>query len=300
MVATASSPRVLVTGGTGYLGSKLATALFESGHKVVVLTRSRPVAADPRFEYVTHDGSMASVVAAFEQTRPQSVAHVAARYVRRHVPSDVEVLMEANVTLGALLLEAAVAFGTRRFVYAGSFFQHSGASDGSPRNLYAATKSAFEQILDFYESTGAIEAVRLTLCDVYGEDDPRPRFLKAAVSAALDESVLRVPREDPYLVPVHIDDVTAAFQTALSIADTGKVYWVGPAAAVKQSEIIALVSRLVGSTVKVERADLPALPGDTLAPVPGASLPDWLPSIILEEGIRRMIKFHRESGDHQQ
>lgn len=243
---------------------------------------------------------MSSIVAALTATQPETIVHVAASYVRQHKTSDVAPLIEANITMGALLLEAAASLGIRRMVYSGTFFQRSGVPGGTPRNLYAAAKNAYEEILDFYESSGAIESIRLTLCDVYGEDDPRPRLLKAAVSAALDESTLRVPHHDPYLVPIHIEDVIKAFETALSLENLRGRFWVGPAAAVKLSEIIALVTRLVGSTVKVERADLPALPGDTLATAPGVTLPDWQPSIGLEEGILRMIKFHRVSGEHYQ
>ena len=286
--------RLLITGGTGYLGSRLITHLLESGGDVAVLSRRRaPSPGSPA--WFTHDGSTGSVTEALRRASPDQVIHLAASYVRNHEPINLEQLLEANVTFGSMVLEAMHEVGCRRFVYAGSVFQRS-AGDASPRNLYAATKNAFEEVLDFYRSWAEIEDVRLTLCDVYGEDDPRQRLLNAAVAAAENGSTLQVPRHDPFLLPIHIDDVVRALEKATLMSPETGPFWVGPAAAVKLSEIIALVARLAETPLTIERVDLPALPGDTLAPTPFATLPGWFPGVTLEQGVQRMIDACRKSG----
>jgi nucleoside-diphosphate-sugar epimerase len=102
------------------------------------------------------------------------------------------------------------------------------------------------------------------------------------------------------LLPIHVQDAVGAFETALSVGSAGETFWVGPEAAVSLSEIVAMVSRLAGSAVRIERVDLPALPGDTLALVPQAALPGWSPSVSLEEGIQRMVEVYRASGERSQ
>lgn len=292
--------RLLITGGTGYIGFKLASHLEDSGAEVAVLSRRPQVDWAQRFRWFTHDGSIGSILESLRRANPAQVIHLAANYVRQHVSSDVARLVEANITFGALLLEGMREQGCPRLIHAASAFQHSATIEGGPRNLYAATKNAFEEILDYYESSGAIETVRLALCDVYGEDDPRPRFLNAAVAAAVHGSTLRVPYHDPYLLPIHIQDAVGAFETALSVGSAGQTFWVGPEAAVSLSDIVALVSRLAGSAVRIERVDLPALPGDTLAQVPQATLPGWSPSVSLESGIQRVIAVYRASRERSQ
>ena len=287
--------RVLISGGTGYVGSKIVTSLSDSGYEVVVLTRRPPRSRLSNARYVVHDLTWPSVVAAVEEAHAGTVIHAAARYVRQHQAVDVAPMIEANVTLGVLLLEAAATVGVGRFLYTSSFFQHSGSPPEAPRNLYAALKNAFEGILDYYCSTKSIDAVALTLCDVYGEDDPRPRVLNAAVAAAIQGSVLEVPMYDPYLVPVHVDDVTAAVRVALASHFASDTFWVGPDAAVRLSDVLATVVRLTGKTIRIEQAELPALPGDTLVPPAGIPLPGWSPSVSLDEGIRRMI--NRANGE---
>jgi nucleoside-diphosphate-sugar epimerase len=221
---------------------------------------------------------------------------MAARYVRRHEPSDVAGLIEANVAFGVALLEAMHIQGCHRLVYAASAFQRSATPTGGARNLYAATKNAFEEILHYYQAFGGIDSIRLTVCDVYGEDDPRPRLMNALVSAAVDGSVLFIPHHDPFLIPVHVDDAVRAFVAACDLpwdSNGQRTYWVGPKDAVLLSELLDLVARLMGSPVKTERVDLPALPGDTLAPVPDSSLPNWDLKVSLEDGLGRMLSARR-------
>lgn len=296
MIAPAEGKRLLITGGTGYIGSKVILRLIESEAEVSALTRSRPVNTASGVRWLNHDGSIESVSEALRGARPDQVIHLAARHVRQHDRSDVAPLVEANITYGAVLLEAMREQGCHRLIYAASAFQHSATAEGGPRNLYAATKNAFEEILDYYESSAGIETVRLTLCDVYGEDDQRRRLLNAAVKAALHGTALQAPTHDPYLLPVHIQDVVEAFRMALTIESVGQRFWVGPDAGVRLNGIVALVARLAGSALQVERVDLPALPGDTLAPVSQTTIPGWLQSISLEEGVRRMIESYRASG----
>jgi nucleoside-diphosphate-sugar epimerase len=206
-------------------------------------------------------------------------------------------MIEANFSLGVLVLEAATAVGLPRLLYTGSFFQHSGSPPGTPRNLYAALKNAFEEVLHYYGSTGSIDAVSLTLGDVYGEDDPRPRVLNTAVASAVSGAVIQIPEHDPFLVPVHIDDVTAAVATVMSKPFANRTFWVGPGAAVRLSEVLATIAGLVGATLRTEQADIRSLPGDTLAPPPGTPPPGWSPLVTLEEGIRRMIGAYRVNGE---
>ena len=292
--------RLLISGGTGYVGSKIAAVLSDSGYEVVVLTRRLPPSRSPGVRYVIHDMTSRSIASALEDARAETVIHAAARYVRRHEAVDVGSMIEANFTIGVLMLEAAARIGVSRFLYTGSFFQHSGSPPHLPRNLYAALKNAFEEILNYYATVEQIDGVSLTLCDVYGEDDPRPRLFTAAIAAAINGSTLRISKQEAYLVPVHIDDVTAAVKAALAHPFANQTFWVGPDAAVKLSDVLATISSLTGAILRIERADLPGLPGDTLAPLPGVPIPGWSPSVSLEEGLLRMIKAYQANGEAKQ
>jgi farnesol dehydrogenase len=131
--------RVLVTGGTGYLGAAIVAALAARGHAVVLFGRhARPapgidgaIAGDIR--------DTAAVVAAARDC--DAICHAAAYVSIRRAPGEAEA-----VNVGGLrnVLAAARAHGAARVVYTSSFLALPPAGRTSPveANDYQRTKLA--------------------------------------------------------------------------------------------------------------------------------------------------------------
>ena len=66
--------------------------------------------------------------------------------------------------------------GCYRMVNTGTSWQHYENSDHRPSNLYAATKQAFEEILNFYATAYPLRVCSLHLSDTYGPNDIRPKL----------------------------------------------------------------------------------------------------------------------------
>ena len=64
------------------------------------------------------------------------------------------------------LLEGMRVFGCPRMITAGTYLQHYETDAFRAFNLYAATRQAFETVLEFYVDAYEISAVRLTLADI--------------------------------------------------------------------------------------------------------------------------------------
>ena len=103
--------RVLITGATGYIGSRLAGALTQDC-AVYALVRQplneaylTPELRD-RLTLLPYDGGGESVAAALAESRPEAVYHLAAHYTAAHDMGSITKLVESNLLLGAYLLEA--------------------------------------------------------------------------------------------------------------------------------------------------------------------------------------------------
>ncbi len=115
-----SSVRILVTGATGYVGSRLVTALLDQGHDIVAATRNPARLADFGWhDYVNgvaldaHDE--ASAKNALADAGPIDVVYYLVHGIGQPDFRDADNLAAANVA------NAAKEAGVRRIVYLGGF-----------------------------------------------------------------------------------------------------------------------------------------------------------------------------------
>ncbi len=211
--------RALITGATGFVGGRLARRLAAEGWEVHGVVRRPP--GDPVVRALAgicdahyHDGSTESLARIVALSRPTVVFHLAACFVAEHHASDVEPLVRDNIVFGAQLLEGMSAAGAKRIVNAGSAWQHFKNAEYSPVSLYAATKKAFADLLQFYVDASRFQAITLELSDTYGPGDTRRKLIPIMAEAEQNKRELSMVSGDLPLNFVHVDDAVNAFIVA--------------------------------------------------------------------------------------
>lgn len=213
---------VVVTGGTGYVGSHVAAHCAGRGWEVHLLTR--PSGVIPTFlegQVTRHDidNSFESIRDVLKSVSPQCVLHLASAPTGNHDLVRVEQLMDANIRFPVRLLEAMRETGVRCFVNTGTFWQHyKGDAAYWPVDFYAATKQAFADLLHHYTDLHGISAITLKLYDNYGPTDPRRKIVTALVDAALAGRILELSAGDQILDLTHVEDLATAFASAAEMA----------------------------------------------------------------------------------
>ncbi len=210
--------RALITGITGYIGSHLARRLLP-GCEVYGLIRT-PV----RTEYIRdiqkeltllpYDGSLRSMTAALDASRPDIVYHLAAYYSGGHGDEITPPLLSSNIVLGGHLLEAMASVGCGSLVCASTVMAHYHGDMYRPLNLYAATKQAFSSLLLYYTDAEPLDAVTLVLSDTYGPGDHRPKILNLIRRAVAAGQTIDLSDGNQDYDVVFIDDVVNAFVLA--------------------------------------------------------------------------------------
>lgn len=158
-----AKPPVLVTGGSGFVGTHLVGRLGRSGFDVHLLRRSDDWSWSRRIGSPVH-----------------GLVHLAARthILRDASPSPLAAYREANVDATRRLAERAAAAGVRRFVFVSSAKVHGERTLGkeafsekdrpSPADPYAQSKLEAELLLREYASCGAFELTIVRPPLVYG------------------------------------------------------------------------------------------------------------------------------------
>src|ERR1700676_3457006 len=182
--------RVLVTGGSGFVGANLVTELLDRGHQVRSFDRApSPLPAHPRLEVIQGDVCDPDTVAAAVGSTPVGVDTVL------HTAAIIDLLGGASVTdeyrkrsfavnVGGTenLVHAARAAGVKRFVYTASNSvvmggqRISGGDETLPyterfNDLYTETKVVAEKFVLAQNGVGGMLTCSIRPSGIWGRGD---------------------------------------------------------------------------------------------------------------------------------
>lgn len=290
----------LVTGATGYTGANLVRALVGDGWAVHAIVRPASrldllVDVLPSIQLHTHDASTAGLSAIVEKAGPDVVFHVAAQALAQHVPENVLSLIDNNIAFPTQLVEAMAQHKVKYLINTGTYWQHfDNREHYCPANLYAATKQAFEAILQYYVEAKKITAITLKLFDSYGPHDPRGKLLCLLEQTESSSPPLAMSAGEQLIDLVYIDDVVKAFQMAAERllagqAEGAESYAVSSGASVSVKDVVAQYEQAAQRRLPIEWGGRPYRAREVMRPWDkGEPLPGWRPLVALSDGIKRI------------
>lgn len=289
----------LLTGATGFIGGNLARALLKDGWNLHIIVRSGSRLATledvmSQIQIHTHDGSTEQLCKIVADCSPDIVFHLSSLFLAQHSTSDIEQLLRSNVVFSTQLTEAMVQAGCWRFINTGTSWEHYENCQYNPVNLYAATKHAFEAILEYYLKTTALKAITLKLFDTYGSSDPRVKLFTLLRKVVENGNSLAMSPGDQLIDIVHVDDVVRAYLMAADRLFTEVVsmherYAVSSGNLLPLRALVELYSKTTGQILPIEWGAKPYRQREVMIPwQDGKPLPGWKADVDLVEGIGRM------------
>ena len=307
----------LVTGGAGFIGSHIASALVERGDRVRVLdnlsTGHRKNLADisGRVEFVEGDlVNHRDVERALDGV--EVIFHEAAL---ASVPRSVEAPLDTNaacVTGTVTLLDVARKSGVRRVVFGGSSSaygdqpvaaKHEGLSP-APLSPYAAAKLAGEFYCQAFTATYGLETVTIRYFNVFGpRQDPQSQY--AAVIPKFITTMLagrrptifgdgKQSRDFTYIDNIVHGNLLAADAPAA----VGRTINVACGQSYNLLELVDGINRALGT--RIEPIFEPPRAGDVRESLADISLArevlSYEPTIDFNEGLRRTIDYYRQTA----
>lgn len=304
-----SDSSVLVTGGAGFVGSRLTRDLLERGADVHVVddctTGSRELVPDgATFDAV--DVESADLADAVGRYRPDSVIHLAALhfvpYCDEHPGEAYDVNVWGTRTLCEALRDAdsveRVAFASSAAVYPPRDGPLSETDTVDPMDVYGRTKVLGEDLLrEFARDTGTpVAAARLF--NIYGPNETNPHLIPAILDQLDDGHSVELGNLKPRRDFVHVSDVSSAFCALLDAHDAGfRTYNVGTGEAHTVREVVEATSDALGSEITIEQdeervreSDRPHLQADVSRIT---SETDWEPTVDLRSGLASLLDERR-------
>ncbi|MEV7097677.1 NAD-dependent epimerase/dehydratase family protein [Amycolatopsis sp. NPDC051045] len=316
-MAGRSARRVLVTGGSGFIGHHLVERLLDRGDEVTVFDAVAPRGAVREGVRVVEGDLRDSAALGRATAGAEVVFHLAAvvgvdQYLAR--PLDV---VDINFTGTRNVLEAADAAGAR--VVLSSTSEVFGKNptvpwreDGdrvlgptsSDRWSYSSSKALAEHLTYAYARQHGIEATIVRYFNVYGPRQRPAYVVSRSVHRALNGKPLVIyDRGEQTRCFTYIDD---AVEGTLRAADlpgaVGEAFNIGSMVETTVGEVVRLVAELTGApgTVEVDTAEkLGSSYEDLLRRVPdnakAGRILGWRPETSLRDGLIKTIEWARAS-----
>lgn len=281
--------RVLVTGATGLIGSRLVERLAP-GNEVFALARG----AGPELEgveWIRQDLSQPLDGAALPGAI-DAIAHLAQAERYRDFPDGAMELFAVNVQSTAVLLEYARVAGARAFALASTGGSYAPSRDRVAEDAplttpgpYFRSKRMAELLVENY--AGELGGAILRLFFAYG---PGGRRLVARLAGKILAGEEIVIEGDPGMAmnPIYVEDAAAAVEAALGLSEQATINVAGDEV-VRVRELVERLAEAIGREARIRPGG--AAPGDLVADTSRMrSLLGIRPQVDFDRGLRAVAE----------
>jgi nucleoside-diphosphate-sugar epimerase len=297
--------RIILTGGSGFLGKHLLRALRDAGHQVV---KNIDLRDNPEFPTVIADVRDAERMKQ-EIKDADAVFHLASLIEAGESVKFPQQFVDYNVSGTVSVLEAMKQNGVPIFA-----FSSSAAIYGEPMrtpileddrtlpiNPYGMTKLAMEALGASYVATAGMTGIALRYFNLYGPGEQHqpethaiPRFIHQINTGA----EVTVWGQGEHLRDfIYIEDVVNAHLTALELAlrDPNKYHYMNISTNKPNSvaEVVQVLEEIIGKKANIKH--FPPRPGDPLVLTADASkakrVMNWEAKVELREGLKKTVEY---------
>jgi UDP-glucose 4-epimerase len=308
--------KVVVTGGSGFLGSHVVRQLASEGHEVFIIDhfkRDRERFLHPEAQVFKYNVGHEDIPKILEDIQPDAIIHLAAQISVTKSLANPIFDVEENVMNGLHILEAAKNAGAKKVVFASSggaiygdhpVFPTPELNDVKPLSPYGIGKLMFEHCLRHYHEAYGMSTISLRFANLYGPHQQviRPQGEGAVVPIFLEKMLIT---GEPLTVFgdgtssrdfVYVEDAADAIMRALKSEEKHLVVNIGTGKETTMNELLALFTEIHGAEhplvhepFRIGEVRHSVLTNDLAKEKLG-----WEPRMPLKEGLQKTYDWFKE------
>lgn len=248
--------RVIVTGGSGFIGSNLVRRLVKEGYDVNILLRKNSNtwrigdilhAISPHYVSLSDQRKLSKIISSIE---PAYIFHLAA-YGNYAWQSKESEMTKVNYLQLQSLLNISRKINYKCFINAGSSTEYGfknspfKETDGvMPESFYGATKAAGTIYSQTFSKRFQKPVMTFRFFSVYGPYEEKARFIPTIIRSAIERREVSVTKEPIKRDFIHVDDVVEAFIKAIKKPQMGEIINLGTGKQYSNKSIIAFVKKI--------------------------------------------------------
>lgn len=312
MKAVLQSRRILITGGAGFIGSRLTRQLLEDGHECLVidnLSAGTPApAARERLAFEPLGiGDRRRVESRMKEFFPHAIVHLAAIH---HIPTCEKNAAEAfrvNILGFQVVLDAAAKAGCGKVVLASSGAVYDWcegplneeATPARPCDIYSLSKYTGEQQLRLWAQNTGAEGAVARIFNTIGANDPNAHLIPdilRQLESGNGKAIVRLGNTHTRRDYIYVEDTAACLKVmAESCLGPGvRTFNVGTGVESDVAQLVRIIAVLKGKDcevvvdpARVRRVDRTSQLADIRHT---AEVLGWRPRYPLQEALRLAVQ----------
>ncbi|MFZ2957945.1 MAG: NAD-dependent epimerase/dehydratase family protein [Candidatus Ozemobacteraceae bacterium] len=305
--------RVVVTGGTGFIGANLVRRLLGEGHSVHLFLRPESprwrvqgLSSTLQFHEVSLE-EKSSLLECIKSIHPDWIFHLAT-YGGSSWQTEQEKIVRTNLLGTMNLLDSCMEIGFEAFINTGSSSEYGFKNYPpketdllEPNSCYAITKAGATQYCQHIGKTCGAHIVTLRLYSAFGPFEQPKRLVPTLILRGLEGKF------PPFTAPevardfVYIEDVIDAFLLSAKAQgiEPGGIFNIGSGIQTTMKEVAAVAKKVFAiphepswNTMKSRNWDTGTWVSDNQK---AREILKWSPVISFENGLKQMVAWFKEN-----
>lgn len=291
---------VLLTGGSGFLGSHILKALLIANYNVIVLARKnsnlrRIKNLDERLELYYINEDLSNLNDLFSKNNIDVIIHTATEYGRNSTMSSI---LQSNLLFPIKLIEEGIKNNLKLFINSDTFFGKPMFKDSSYLNEYTTSKKYFLDYL--FDSKEKLKIVNMRLEHIFGEYDSENKFVTNVLYQLINNKTEVLLTEGLQKRDfIYIDDVVYAYLKVLensSKLDEFTEFGVGRGNSITVRSFVEILFEITESKSELKFGAVPTREGeiqDSIANLDGLKGLGWKSNYDLRSAISKLIEIEK-------
>ena len=238
--------RVLVTGGSGFLGKSISDFFSKNGHEIIIFDKCKPQNLLDNQSFVKGDlFDEKSLEQALKNI--DIVLHFAAQADIDYSEENPEETLENNIQGTINLLKKVKDLNLKRFFFSSSVYVNS--KHGS---FYGVSKQCCEKIIEEYSRRYGLDFTILRYGSLYGPNANEFNSISSIIESALStKSIERSGDGEEIREYVFINDAAEMTYETLSEDYKNKHVFISGNQQIKVKDLLVMINEILGGDIKI-------------------------------------------------
>jgi UDP-glucose 4-epimerase len=242
--------KIVVFGGSGFLGSYLSDALTESGYKVTIFDKITSPYVQKNQKMITGDIlDNKSVTQAIKDA--DAVYHFASLAGIKDANKNPLEAVKQNILGTVNILDSCIKEKVEKFIFASTIYVYSEAG-----GIYRSTKQACELLIENYQKLFGINFTILRFGSIYGRRSNNFNWIHNTITDALTKGkMVREGDGEEIREYIHVMDAARASVMALDEKYKNDYVMLTGNHSIKIKDLLKMVSEMLENKASIEYTD---------------------------------------------